>query len=148
MNNEQIISQQIQWWLTQEASLMTKLTVDLQTRFKSLPVTDLLLRECLKFLFIAGSVKQGEGRETFTPSVIVDEIWHCLILHTQSYSLFCQRFYGHFIHHHPGGDKQDNLRQLQKTMYALQRHFGSLEPTVWPTDAVLDITGQCSSCDT
>ena len=115
--------------MEQEPSLLNKVTVDLQARFESFPDVDLLLCECLKFLFIAGSVVQDEPREKFTPSVIIDEVWHCLILHTQSYALFCQRFYGDFIHHHPGGDEQDNSRQLQKTMYALQQHFGPLDTT-------------------
>ena len=148
MRNKQVISQQMMWWLEQEPSLLNKVTVDLQARFESLPDVDLLMCECLKFLFIAGSVLQDEPREKFTPSVIIDEVWHCLILHTQSYTLFCLRFYGDFIHHHPGGDEQDNSRQLQKTMYALQQHFGPLDTTAWPTDSILDITGQCSSCDT
>lgn len=148
MRNEQVILQQMTWWLEREPALLNKLIGDLQQRFDSLPATNLIMRECLKFLFIAGTAEQDQPREKFTPSLIVDEVWHSLILHTQSYALFCQQFYGDFIHHHPGGDEQDNLRQLQKTMYALQQHFGPLDSTVWPTDAVLDITGQCSSCDT
>ena len=37
------------------------------------------------------------------PSRAVDEAWHGLILCTASYSAFCKKAYGEFLHHHPEG---------------------------------------------
>lgn len=34
--------------------------------------------------------------------VIVDELWHTFILHTQDYAEFCERHFGFFVHHSPG----------------------------------------------
>ncbi len=35
------------------------------------------------------------------PSQAVDEAWHAFILSTKAYASFCQRAFGHFLHHHP-----------------------------------------------
>lgn len=145
--NEMVIKQQLDWWLSHEPQLLEKLEQSLLGRFATLPELPelpVLLVECLKFLYLASKTNKNEK---FTPSVIVDETWHCLILFTASYHKFCQQFYGAFIHHHPGGDEVSNHKQLQFTLYALQAQFGRLDSTIWPTDAVLDITGQCGSCE-
>ncbi|MCG7533117.1 hypothetical protein MHM98_17455 [Psychrobium sp. MM17-31] len=148
MTNDDIIESQYLWWCDKEPALLNKLSTDLSIRFSELPAVDMLLKEALKFLFIAGRAGDTDTRERFTPSLIIDEVWHGLILHTKTYSEFCHAFYGHFIHHHPGGDDEENAAQLRSTLYALQREFGTLNSQFWPTDAVLNIAGQCSSCET
>jgi hypothetical protein len=35
------------------------------------------------------------------PSVVVDDLWHELVLHTRDYAAFCQAAFGHFLHHVP-----------------------------------------------
>jgi len=147
--NDVMLQQQLNWWLEREPQLLEKLMDSLNTRFSVEIAPSALLLECFKFLYLAGEAnkQQPQHRDKFTPSIIVDETWHCLILYTQSYHQFCQKFYGAFIHHHPGGDEEDNYKQLQFTLYALQAQFGKLDATIWPTDAVLDITGQCSTCE-
>ena len=37
------------------------------------------------------------------PSHAVDEAWHGFILCTALYSVFCDRAYGRYLHHHPEG---------------------------------------------
>lgn len=142
-----LLKQQLAWWMSHEPQLLEKLADSLRVRFESLlelPELPVLLVECLKFLYLAGN---ANNNEKLTPSIIVDETWHGLILFTASYQQFCQQFYGAFIHHHPGGDEASNHKQLQFTLYALQAQFGKLDSTIWPTDAVLDITGQCGTCE-
>lgn len=35
------------------------------------------------------------------PSVVVDDMWHDLVLHTRDYAAFCQAAFGRFLHHVP-----------------------------------------------
>ena len=35
------------------------------------------------------------------PSVVVDDMWHELVLHTREYADFCQEAFGRFLHHAP-----------------------------------------------
>jgi hypothetical protein len=35
------------------------------------------------------------------PSVVVDDLWHELVLHTREYEAFCQAAFGRFLHHVP-----------------------------------------------
>lgn len=35
------------------------------------------------------------------PILIIDEMWHLFILHTQEYFKFCRRYFGEYMHHHP-----------------------------------------------
>jgi hypothetical protein len=35
------------------------------------------------------------------PSVLVDDMWHELVLHTRTYADFCEAAFGHFLHHQP-----------------------------------------------
>jgi hypothetical protein len=58
------------------------------------------------------------------PSRAVDEAWHGLILCTASYSAFCKKAYGEFLHHHPEGGAPAGLardpigEQLRRTVVA------------------------------
>lgn len=38
--------------------------------------------------------------------LIIDEMWHNFILFTPVYASFCNRFFGHFIHHVPSSKKE------------------------------------------
>jgi hypothetical protein len=35
------------------------------------------------------------------PSVVVDDMWHELVLHTRDYAAFCEDAFGRFLHHVP-----------------------------------------------
>src|SRR4051794_8423998 len=35
------------------------------------------------------------------PSVVVDDLWHELVLHTREYAAFCDAAFGRFLHHVP-----------------------------------------------
>jgi hypothetical protein len=36
----------------------------------------------------------------------VDDVFHAMILNTQFYQNFCERYFGFFIHHHPIGEEE------------------------------------------
>lgn len=52
----------------------------------------------------------GQGGMIGMPSRAVDEAWHGLILCTATYSTFCERAYGTFLHHHPAGGTPPGVR--------------------------------------
>jgi hypothetical protein len=41
------------------------------------------------------------GAKLSMPSVVVDELWHELVLHTREYAEFCEAAFGQFLHHEP-----------------------------------------------
>ena len=43
----------------------------------------------------------ADGALIGMPSKAVDEAWHEMILMTREYSWFCQRAFGHYLHHSP-----------------------------------------------
>ncbi len=57
------------------------------------------------------------GKNIGMPSRIVDNYWHEFILHTRSYSHFCQEAFGRFIHHTPANMmvKKNESKALRRT---------------------------------
>jgi hypothetical protein len=54
------------------------------------------------------------------PSKVVDSAWHAYILHTQGYALWCERAFGHMLHHTPAEAMGSNARRnngLRRTWY-------------------------------
>lgn len=69
-----------------------------------------------------------------TPSETVDEVWHCHILHTQSYKEFAMRC-GYFVHHNPGmpSDRVRWNKQYLRTYRLYAQVFGRTQPlSHWP----------------
>jgi len=82
-----------------------------------------------------------------TPSLVVDAMWHEFILFTKLYDSFCDQRYGRFIHHQPGGSRQENQRQYCETLEDIQRVFGTLNETYWPIPSFMSVDVSCGSCD-
>lgn len=38
-----------------------------------------------------------------SPSKEIDKMWHAFILYTRDYTEWCQKYFGYYIHHNPGG---------------------------------------------
>ena len=55
-----------------------------------------MLRDTLKFLWLC-----THSKEPLAPPKIIDEVWHLLILSTETYAFFCNEYFGTFIHHRP-----------------------------------------------
>jgi hypothetical protein len=82
-----------------------------------------IFRDCLRFLFLAGTTGQ-----TLSPPPVIDEAWHCFILNTRAYSRFCEDYFGAFIHHSPTrqGERANNRPRLDNTLRLAKAEFGPL----------------------
>ena len=106
-----------------------------------------LLVEVLRFVSMAARAKQAVGGP-LTPSPMVDDAWHELILCTREYAALCEEQFGRFVHHDPGGDEATNRNQFRETMRLYNLWFGPPPPKYWgpqPRDAVQANCGACSS---
>lgn len=51
--------------------------------------------------FLAIAYLEREDRESLVPGRRIDTLWHKFILNTPSYTRFCDRVYGEYLHHVP-----------------------------------------------
>lgn len=59
-------------------------------------------RTALEGLFCWFEICKGHPKKLKPmPSVSIDDMWHFFILHTKQYSIFCEEFFGYFLHHSP-----------------------------------------------
>jgi hypothetical protein len=65
-----------------------------------------VFREMLKFLYVchraATELPSGLGYVVSTEIEKIDWMWHTFLLFTMDYADFCERHFGHFLHHVPG----------------------------------------------
>ncbi len=97
--------------------------------------------EVIRFLHLAASNDSG----LLTPSHRVDLAWHEFILCTIAYERFCTTNFGRFIHHTPGGPKEQNQRQYARTVELYTVRFGVPDPSYWPTGRKNSECGPCES---
>lgn len=107
----------------------------------SLDDAQALFERCKAFLVACALM-----REPVSPTQEVDEMWHHFILHTIDYAQYCDRFFGHFLHHVPEDDSiggnADVQARLRETYATLGVPFAEGE-----SDApALQLTG-CASYD-
>lgn len=99
-----------------------------------------LLTEVLRFMDLASA-----GDRRLTPSIIVDLAWHEFILCTRLYTDFCQRQWGRYLHHHPGGEETENREGFRRTHYYYEKTFGIQPPTRFWGDPLVKIA-DASDC--
>jgi len=83
----------------------------------------------------------------FSPSEIVDQVWHEHILFTREYRDFCKKHFGKYVNHAPTvvgysiATASDDQRCYAYTLYFYALYFNSTPSTVyWPTnDATNDL---------
>jgi hypothetical protein len=86
-----------------------------------------------------------------SPSRVVDEGWHALILHTELYADLCARL-GGFVHHYP--ERPDPARfdpdVLTRTVALVEQAGHSVAPELWtgPTEALVPVAAKCSHTPT
>ncbi|MFT5323158.1 MAG: hypothetical protein ACI8P0_001004 [Planctomycetaceae bacterium] len=97
--------------------------------------------EVIRFLHLAASNDSG----MLTPSHRVDLAWHEFILCTVAYERFCTTNFGRFIHHTPGGPKEQNQLQYARTIELYIERFGVPDPSYWPTGRKNSECGPCES---
>lgn len=98
------------------------------------------LAETIKFLVLCS--KQGA---IFTPSRLVDQVWHEFILFTRTYQAFCEQHLGGFIHHQPSNDKTANNQQYLATLTAYQLRYGAPLADFWPD--YTEHNADCGTCE-
>ncbi len=100
------------------------------------------VREVLRFLALTGHAPGG-----LTPSPRVDDAWHELILCTREYAALCQRYFGRFVHHDPGGSDDLNHRRFRETLRLYNLHFGPPDPAWWGEVAQNAPRADCGACE-
>ncbi|GAA2049620.1 hypothetical protein N0X72_18220 [Streptomyces carpaticus] len=102
-----------------------------------------IVTEALKFVEAAARFPN----DNITPSNVVDEGWHALILHTHLYKKLCARL-GRFVHHWP--ERPDTGRHdrhvLAHTVTIIERAGHSVDRELWtgPTTASVLTAARCS----
>lgn len=98
----------------------------------------LYIKEYRKFMQLL-AIKGAKGTKypsiSLVPSPIVDEVWHCHILHTASYMAFCSNVAGRYIHHvpsAPGTTRRKEASGYNYTLHMYLEHFGKPYRSVWP----------------
>ncbi|MFE2041069.1 glycine-rich domain-containing protein [Streptomyces sp. NPDC059477] len=82
-----------------------------------------------------------------TPSTVVDEGWHALILHTNLYDRLCGRL-GRFVHHWP--ERPDAARHdahaLTRTVATIEQAGHTVDGELWtgPGNALVPVAASCS----
>lgn len=89
----------------------------------------LAVEEVMRFLFLC-----SRSSVTLTPSLMVDNVWHELILFTKTYEKVCKKYLNHFVHHQPSNDDSQNQGNYKKTLAAYAREFGEINSIFWGTD--------------
>lgn len=82
------------------------------------------------------------------PSVVVDDLWHELVLHTRDYAQFCEAAFGRFLHHmpesamDPAAAAANRSSQLAATLRLAQQDEGCRAdalPLLFRVDQELDV---------
>lgn len=63
-----------------------------------------------KFLWLGNEQRcEGitKGLTIDHPIVVIDEMWHNFVLFTHEYTNFCNKFFGHYIHHAPATEAEE-----------------------------------------
>ena len=113
-----------------------------------------IFAETKKFLALCAASRQ----ESFSPSQMVDEMWHEFMCFSEDYFAFCKELGGEgfYIHHRPS--EEPNPEGYKRTRAAIKEHYGELNQKIWPAPPkakrnrshpayrhILDCTGYCGS---
>ena len=94
--------------------------------FWSVTRIEKLVLEYRKFLSLA----LISSRPVSMCNTEVDEVWHSHLLFTQSYSDFCQKSFGSFLHHEPADGLANNADAYAEFRSEYERLFGTIED-IW-----------------
>ncbi|MEU6736744.1 hypothetical protein ABZ929_26745 [Streptomyces physcomitrii] len=99
--------------------------------------------EALKFMDAAAQFPTVK----ITPSAVLDEGWHALILHTDLYEKLCERL-GRFVHHwpeRPDAERHDE-QALTRTVALIEQAGHTVDSELWtaPTKALVSVAANCS----
>lgn len=107
------------------------------------PMADRIVTEALKFVDAAAQFPTVK----ITPSNVVDEGWHALILHTGPYAKMCERL-GRFVHHYPErpDPERHDPQALTRTVALIEEAGHKVDSELWtgPTKALVSVAANCS----
>ncbi|MEV0280957.1 hypothetical protein AB0I22_31845 [Streptomyces sp. NPDC050610] len=91
-----------------------------------------IVAEALKFVDAAAQFPAVK----ITPSAVVEEGWHALILHTNLYEGLCDRL-GRFVHHWPGrpGAERPDEQALARTVTMIEQAGHTVDGELWAASA-------------
>ncbi|MFF1381013.1 glycine-rich domain-containing protein [Streptomyces sp. NPDC058308] len=99
--------------------------------------------EALKFVAAAAQFPKAK----ITPSNVVDEGWHALILHTNLYTKLCERL-GRFVDHWPErpDEERHDPHALTRTVALIEQAGYGVDGELWtgPTRALVAVAANCS----
>ena len=101
------------------------------------------LGEVIRFLYLI-----AYSKKKLTPGKTIDLVWHEFVLCTQTYAHFCEKSFGRFIHHDPGGSDDENQQQFRLTLKLYHLYYGPPSPEFWgevPRDKAESHCGACQS---
>ncbi|OON72985.1 glycine-rich domain-containing protein [Streptomyces tsukubensis] len=102
-----------------------------------------IVTEALKFVDAAAQFPSVK----ITPSSVVDEGWHALVLHTNLYEKLCERL-GRFVHHWP--ERPDPGRHdehaLARTVAVIEQAGHAVDSALWtgPANVLVSVAANCS----
>ncbi|MFD7499480.1 glycine-rich domain-containing protein [Streptomyces sp. NPDC059850] len=100
-----------------------------------------IVDEAVKFVAAAAGASSP-----LTPSRVVDEGWHALILHTRTYRQLCERV-GTFVHHVPQAPDPERLNPeaLTRTQQRIVQAGFPVDDALWlaPTDTSIPVAASC-----
>lgn len=106
-----------------------------------------VFKDTLRFLWLG-----HRSETTICPSKHIDAGWHVFLLFTKDYREFCQRFFGHFIDHHPRRpeDAPDGGAMVRKTVelaeVILVPEMGHSLSSNWKYDRLEHSGDCCGNC--
>ena len=93
------------------------------------------INEYWRFLYLRKTV--NPTKTWITPGNIIDDIWHDHILHTRSYTTFCETYFGYYLHHTPKNlaEDEDYSNSITMTKKLYKDNFGHEPPSdIWFPD--------------
>jgi len=125
----------VQRFLVSESSCLKPL---LESKSKLSDINELIY-EYLKFM----KLMQRYPSVRFSPSEMVDQVWHEHILFTKEYRKFCKKHFGSYVNHNPTvpgystATASDDQRSYVNSLYFYELHFKSTPSTkYWPSDKI------------
>jgi hypothetical protein len=102
-----------------------------------------VFRDTIRFLYLAGAT----DARTLAPTKIIDKGWHSFLLFTRDYAEFCDRYFGHFIHHAPrrSSDPPPKVNHLAATFEVARQFFGPSLSSNWSYDIEAADCQKCTS---
>lgn len=106
------------------------------------PMAGRIIEQALAFVATAARYRTAR----IAPSRVVDEGWHALLLHTDTYAALCDRL-GGFVHHYP--ERPDPQRQTQqiidRTTALIEEVGHAVDYDLWrlPTNELVSVAADC-----